>query len=371
MERVWVTLEIGKVMETMLDELTTWEWACKVRDLENSLHHCQAMVLALRKNEEQLVEANTRHRARALEEGRKAKKLQTIVCKDLWELAKKMDGKTNVIDEISDQLYKKKLRNRQLELEVEKLMGELDGWMMNGSKLAGVEADENPTTAYGTPVSSTVIHRSSSVKRNTTTKMVEASGSSTGLMEDSEKATLLALSCSSLQIIYSYLISKDIINTAITHPIIYGKTNQNLGPGKELQQKRFTILETHTPPQNVEGLQLKELDERAARTPITKLINSVFPKRGAEETQPGSLLGIRPYSTSFPSSSGSLFPTPSFSINSEMVNSLSMKLSFIEMRTIVNIAERSKALADENVRLTAQKEDMENKVTFSHTTRIL
>ncbi len=371
MERVWVTLEIGKVMEAMLDELATWEWACKVRDLENRLHYCQAMVLALRKNEEQLIEANTRHRARALEEGSKAKKLQTVMCKDLWELAKKMDGKTNVMDEIRDQLCKKDLRNRQLELEVEKLRGGLDEMMMNDTKVARVEADEDdPTTAYGTPVSSTIIHRSSSVQQNTTTKTAEASGSSTGLMEDTEKATLLALSCSSLQTIFSYLISRDVIKTAITHPIIYGKTNQILGPGKELQQKRFSILESHTPPQNAEGLQLKERDERAARTPIIKLINSVFPKRGAEETQPGSSRGIMA-STSSLSVSGSPFPPPSFSINSEVVNSLSVKLSFVEMRTIVNIAEHSKVLADENERLFAQKNDLENKVTFSHITPIL
>ncbi len=368
MGRVWVTLEIGKVMESILDELTTWEWANQVLDLENRLHHSQAMVLALRKNEEQLIDANTRHRARALEEGSKAKKVQTIMCKDLWELAKKMDGQKKTMDEMRNQLCKKDLRKEQLESEVEKLKEELDMLTMSDMKVAGVQTNE-----YSTPVSSPTIHRSSSSveQQNTTTavKTIEASGSSTSLMEDTEKATLLALSCSSLQIIFSYLNSKDVIRTAITHPIIYGKTNKSLGSGKELQQKYFSHVENRVPPRDGEGFQqLKERDDGGTvRPPLLKLINSMFPKRGSEETQqPSGLMSGIMGSTLVPSSSrgGGHFPPPSFSINSEVVNTLSMKLTFNEMKTIINIAAHSKALEDENVRLSAQKEDLENKVPF-------
>ncbi len=361
-ECVWVTLEVGKVMEAVLDELTTWEWACKVREMENRLHHCQAMVLALRKNEEQLIEANTRYRARALEEGSKAKKIQTIMCKDLWELAKKMDEKAKAMDEMRDQLCKKDLRKRQLESDIEKLREELDE-LMSDTKVAGVETDEDPTTECGTPISSATTHRSSSVQQNTTIKTPESSGSSTALMEDTEKVTLLTLSCSSLQTIFSYLNTRDVIKTAITHPTIYGKT-EILGSGKELQQKRSSNVENQVPPRNA-GLQLIERDERVARPPIIKLINSMFPKRGAEETQPSLSRGIMG-SALVPFSNGGPGSPPSFSFNSEVVNSLSMKLSFIEMKTIVNIAERSKVLAGENIRLFAQKEDLKNKVTFSH-----
>ncbi len=368
MERVWVTLEIGKVMESVLDELTTWEWANKILDLENRLHHSQAMVLALRKNEEQLIEVNTRHRARALEEGSKAKTIQTIMCKDLWELAKKMDGQKKTMDDMRNQLCKKDLRKEQLESEVEKLKGEFDMLMMSDMKVAGVQTDE-----YGTPVSSPIIHQSSSsVQQENTTpamKMIEASGSSTGLMEDAEKATLLALSCSSLQTIFSYLNSRDVIRTAMTHPIIFGKTNKCLGSGKELQQKYFSNVENRVPPRDGEGFQqLKERDGGGGvRPPIMKLINSMFPKRGSEETQQsGGLMSGIMGSTFVPSSSrgSGHFHPPSFSINSEVVNTLSTKLTFNEMRTIINIAAHSKALEDENVRLSAQKEDLEDKVTF-------
>ncbi len=364
MDRVWVDLEVGKVMESILDELTTWEWANKVLDLENRLHHSQELVLALRKNEERLIEAKARHRAKALEGGRMAKIIQTMVCKDLWELAKKMDRQKKTIDDLRNEVHKKGLRKEELELEAEKLKGELD-LLAGGMKVAGVQADD-----YGTHVSSPIVHRngSSSVhQENTATavKTKEASGSSIGLEEDPEKATLLALSCSSLQtLIFSYLSSRDVAMTAMAHPTIYGSRN-------ELQQSYSSNVENCVlPPRDGEGLQQAEEQDHggAVRPPIMKLINSVFPKRGSEEIQQfGSLMsGIMgsAFATSSSRGSSTDFPPPSFSFNPELVKTLSTKLTFSEMRTIINISEHSKALEDENVRLSGQNEDLKNKVTF-------
>jgi hypothetical protein len=294
-------IEVAHVLEGMLDDLEAWQWAGRVKELEARLRRSEATVAALRAAEEKHLQREAEFRAKEEKDAARAEELRGRLAREMWNVAKELKRQRA-----------QRVRTAELSVQVARLQGMEEELSRARIELAAAQVASSPPPAPATPPA--------------TAKSGGAAPSTAA------RCVLLALQDSSLLKVFSFLEAPSVLNTAAACRGTFRKVDALFGFGNS-----ESILQgSSSPPASSDPL---KTPPRSAKQPSHSSVGSGFKSLFATVSQ----VRDEKEANAFPSTS-SKEGNEGLALTADMVNAMALKLSNAEMKGIISMTARNKAL---------------------------